>query len=60
MEGVSEVLLWPKYGAIPELQSVGRSELVFEHNLALSEKNTVLTSQVATFVPGQRCQGTES
>ena len=51
------------------LESVGRTELVFKSNLALSEKRStgefwpigaffyrviVLTSQVATFVPGQR------
>ena len=58
------------------LESVGRTEPVFELNLALSEKRPtnecrsdsgiffyrviVLTSQVATFVPGQRCQVTES
>ena len=57
------------------LESVSRTEPVFELNLALIEKRLtnecrsdsgifyqviVLTSQVATFVPGQRCQVTES
>ena len=57
------------------LESVGRTEPVFELNLALSEKRPtnefwsdsgifdrviVLTLQVTTFVPGQRCQVTES
>ena len=56
------------------LESVGRTEPVFKLNLALTEKRStnecrsnsgnfyqviVLTSQVATFVPGQRCQVTE-
>ena len=58
-----------------ELALVGRTEPVFELNLALIEKKPtnecrsdsgnfyrviVLTSQVATFLPGQRCQVTES
>ena len=57
------------------LESVSRTEPVFKLNLALSEKSPtnecrsdsgifyrviVLTSQVATFVPGQRCQVTDS
>ena len=83
------VLLCSEYGAIltiisarhfsligRHLESVGRTEPVFELNLALSETRPtnecrsdsgifcyrviVLTSQVATFVPRKRCQATES
>ena len=60
---------------LQHFESVSQTEPVFELNLALSEKRPtdeclsdsgifyrviVVTSQVATFVPRQRCQVTES